>query len=222
MKFSPDYFIHACNILLLIAYCVRDILWLRIFAVAASLIAMPYFLMQPKPLWPPLIWSALFAAINTFQSWRLYLERRPVRLTPEEEQVRRLAFSTLPPRKLLQLLSIGSWINSTSGDKLIEQGKSIETASLIVQGKVQVAGEGRVLGELVPGNIVGSALLLSGATNAEVDAVAVEPVRAVRWEVATLQRYLNANPDVRIEFQRHLAHDLAGKTLRLGKAILDQ
>ena len=36
---SPDYFIHAANVLLLIAYSVRDVLWLRLFAVAASLIA---------------------------------------------------------------------------------------------------------------------------------------------------------------------------------------
>jgi hypothetical protein len=29
---SADYFIHAANILLLVAYSVRDILWLRLFA----------------------------------------------------------------------------------------------------------------------------------------------------------------------------------------------
>jgi len=27
--FSPDYFIHVANVLLLVAYSVRDILWLR-------------------------------------------------------------------------------------------------------------------------------------------------------------------------------------------------
>jgi hypothetical protein len=37
--FNPSYFLHAANILLLVAYSVRDILWLRLFAVAASLIA---------------------------------------------------------------------------------------------------------------------------------------------------------------------------------------
>ena len=45
--FRPDYFIHAANILLLIAYSVRDVLWLRLFAVAASLIAIPYYVLQP-------------------------------------------------------------------------------------------------------------------------------------------------------------------------------
>jgi hypothetical protein len=44
---------------------------------------------------------------------------------------------------------------------------------------------------------VGSALLLSGAP-LEVDAVVAEPVRTVRWNVGTVERYLAANPDVRI------------------------
>ena len=211
---SLDYFIHAANVLLLAAYSVRDILWLRLFAVASSLAAIPYFLLQPTPLWAPFGWSVLFTGINLFQSWRLHLERRPVKLTPEEEEVRRLAFPDLPPRKLLQVLSIGSWASAAPGERLIERGKPVHAVSLIVRGKVRVSMEGQVLGDLGPGEIVGSALLLSGAV-AEIDAVTTEPARTVRWEAGTLERYLNANPETRDLFQRHLARDLAGKLQRM-------
>ena len=118
----------------------------------------------------------------------------------------------MPPRKVLQVLSIGSWITTAIGERLIESGKCPEAISLIVGGKVLVTRDGLVLGELVAGNLVGSALLLSD-TPADVDAVAVEPVHAMRWEIATLQRYLAANPEVRITMQRHLARDLAGKVV---------
>jgi hypothetical protein len=47
---SLDYFIHAANILLLAAYSVRDILWLRLLAVASSVAAIPYFLLRWKAL----------------------------------------------------------------------------------------------------------------------------------------------------------------------------
>jgi hypothetical protein len=213
---NPDYFIHAANILLLAAYSVRDILWLRLFAVASSLAAIPYFVFQPTPLWAPISWSVVFAAINLFQSWRLFVERRPVKLTPEEEAVRRLAFRDLPPRKVLQVLSIGSWTSADTGERLIEHGKCPDAISLIIRGKVQVARDGCILGELVAGNLVGSALLLSGVP-ADVDAVAAEPIRAVRWELETLERYLNVNPETRIIMQRHLALDLAGKLEGLSK-----
>jgi hypothetical protein len=46
-SFNPDYFIHGANVPLLLAYSVRDILWLRVFALASSLMAMPYFFLQP-------------------------------------------------------------------------------------------------------------------------------------------------------------------------------
>ena len=209
-SFNPNYFIHAANVLLLLAYCVRDILWLRLFAVASAMIAIPYFALQPAPLWVPIGWSALFASINLFQSWRIFVERRPVKLTPDEEMIRRLVFEDLPPRKVLQLLSVGAWTTVRSGERMIERGKSPETISLVVEGKVRIARNGQVLGELVAGNLVGSALLLSGVP-ADVDAVAIEPVRAFCWQIETLERYLVANPEVRIVVQRHLARDLAGK-----------
>jgi len=153
-SFNPNYFIHAANLLLLVAYSVRDILWLRLFAVAASLISLPYFVLQPTPQWPPIAWSIVFAGINSFQSWRLYLERRPVKLTPDEEEVRRLAFAQLPSRKVLQLVSLGSWTTAAPGERLIERGTPAGAISLVVRGKVRLSKDGRPLGELGAGDIV--------------------------------------------------------------------
>lgn len=212
--FSPNYFIHAGNVLLLVAYSVRDILWLRLFAVAAALISIPYFVMQPTPLWAPLSWTVVFAGINLVQSWRLFIERRPVKLTPEEDEIRRLVFRDLPPRKVLQVLSIGSWTTLAVGERLIESGKLPDTVSLIVRGKVRVTRDGRVLGDLIAGDFVGSALILTGVLP-EVDAVTVEPGRAMRWEVGALERYLSANPDTRTVMLQHVARDLAGKVERV-------
>ena len=211
---TPDYFIHAANVLLLVAYSVRDVLWLRLFAVAASLIAIPFYVLQPTVLWAPLAWSGVFAAINLFQSWLLILERRPVRLTAEEQEICRLAFYDLPPRKVLQVLSIGSWITLNTGERLIEAGKLPDHILLILQGKVLITKDGRKLGQLKASDLVGSALILSGIA-ANVDAVVEEPVRAMRWQIETLKKYLSANPETRTIMQRHLAHDLAGKIGRL-------
>jgi Popeye protein conserved region len=214
--FQPTYFLHAANILLLVAYSVRDILWLRLFAVAASLISLPYFILQPEPLWEPIIWSGVFAAINSFQSWRLFMERRPVRLTPEEEEIRSLVFPDLPSRKVLQILGLGAWGTVDIGERMLERGKSVDAIAVIVRGKVRVTRDDRVLGEFVAGHIVGSALLVSGVTS-DVDAVVVEPVRCMRWEVEPLERYLAANPETRIVLQKHLARDLAGKMVAAAK-----
>ena len=208
--YSADYFIHAANILLLVAYSVRDILWLRLFAVGASVVSIPYFLLQPATLWAPFGWTVVFAGINLLQSWRLFMERRPVKLTAEEEEVRRLLFKDLPPRKVLQVLSIGSWVTAERGERLIRSGTVPDAVTLIVRGKVRVAKDEQVIGVLESGQLVGSALILSGV-QADVEAVVESPVRGMRWQVGTLERYLDANPDTRAAMQRHLARDLAKK-----------
>src|SRR5215472_6226749 len=157
MAFNPNYFISAGNVLLSIAYSVRDILWLRLLAFPSKIITIPYFVLQPTPLWEPIIWSAVFGTINLVQSLLLIRERRPVKLSDEEAEVRRLALPALSPRKILQVLSIGSWITAEVGERFIESGKRVEAAWLIIRGKVRVTQGERLLGELVPGDIVGSA-----------------------------------------------------------------
>ena len=97
---------------------------------------------------------------------------------------------------------------------MIESGTVPDAVSLIVSGNVRVTRDGDVVGVLGAGQLVGSALILSGL-QAEVDAEVESPVRAVRWQVGTLERYLNANPDTRTVMQRHLARDLAIKVTRL-------
>lgn len=219
LSFHADYFIHAANVVLLLAYSVRDILWLRVLALTSSLIAIPYFLLQPAPLWAPLGWTAVFAGVNLVQSSRLLLERRPVKLTAEEEQVRRLVFPQLPPRKVLEVLNIGRWTTSESGEQLIKQGQPIESISLLVSGKVRVTLRQRFLDYLVAGNVVGSALLLSGVPS-EVDATVEESVCAMTWDLAVLQRYLAANPETRLAMQRHMAVDLASKIELLSRTVI--
>jgi hypothetical protein len=107
----PNYFIHTANIILLVAYSVRDVLWLRLLAGASSLVAIPYFALQPAPLWIPIIWNIVFAAVNLFESWRLFVERRPAKLTAEVPEVRQMDrnLATLTPQ------SPGSWSRHFNG-----------------------------------------------------------------------------------------------------------
>jgi len=154
--------------------------------------------------------------INLLQSWRLYLQGRPIQLTADEEEARRLAFPNLPPRKVLQVLNIGFWTTDETGERLFERGKHVDRVSLIIRGRVRVSRDERVIVELVAGDIVGSALNMTGVP-ADVDALVVEPVRAISWEVGSLERYLAANLETRITMLNHLYRDFAGKIGLLSK-----
>lgn len=54
MTLQPaDYLVHFSNVLMLVSYSVRDILWLRWFAVAAAVTVILYYLMQAARGCPP-------------------------------------------------------------------------------------------------------------------------------------------------------------------------
>ena len=122
-----EYLVHFSNILMLVAYSVRDILWLRWFAVAAALTNIPYFLFQGTVLWPPVLWALVFTAINLYQIARIYLERRPVVLSQDEQKLYDLGFRSLRPREFVSLSLVGEWKNAESGERVLTEGEPVSS-----------------------------------------------------------------------------------------------
>ncbi len=75
--------IHSANVIYLVSYVMRDILWLRIFTVIAAACLILYFYFLPEPFLTPVYWNILFITLNVFWIARLLLERRPVQLTAD-------------------------------------------------------------------------------------------------------------------------------------------
>src|SRR5947209_9691671 len=117
---SATVWITFANVLYLVSYSVHDILWLRVLTVAAALFLLPYYYLQPAPLWMPIAWSVVFVAINAYWIVRLGLERRPVHLTAEEQRLRELAFPSLTAREALALYKTGVWDDIAPGKSIVE------------------------------------------------------------------------------------------------------
>ena len=211
MNVNPlDLLVHFSNILLLLAYSVRDILWLRWFAVAAALTNIPYFLLQRHVLWPPILWGAVFTAINLYQIVRLYMERRPVHLSEEEQTLYRMAFGSLRPREFVSLLLAGEWKNATTGDQIVDQGKPVSSICVLLSGSLRVHKDGKDLVLLKPGYLVGTGLALSGEAS-PISAAFAEPARYFCWPLVNLRVFLEKRPELRLALQSLLNRDLAAK-----------
>ena len=159
-----EYLVHFSNILMLVAYSVRDILWLRWFAVAAALTNIPYFLVQGTVLWPPVLWALVFTAINLYQIARIYLERRPVVLSQDEQKLYDLGFRSIRPREFVSLSLVGEWKNAEPGERVITEGEPVSSLSIPITGSADVRRRGERIGALTPGHIIGTGLALTGAT----------------------------------------------------------
>jgi CRP-like cAMP-binding protein len=209
-----DYLVHFSNILMLVSYSVRDILWLRWFAVAAALTNIPYFLLQGTVLWPPVLWALVFTTINLYQIARLYLERRPVVLSQDEQKLYDLGFRSLRPREFVSLSLVGEWKSAEAGERVVTEGEPVSCLCIPITGSADVRKEGERIGALRPGHIIGTALALTGEPS-PVEVTFTEPARYMRWSLSSLRRFMDKRPELRVTLQGLVNRDLAGKLERL-------
>jgi Popeye protein conserved region len=215
MNIPPaDYLVHFSNVLLLVAYSVRDILWLRWFAVAAALTNIPYFLVQGTVLWPPVIWALVFTAINLYQIARIYLERRPVVLSVDDQTLYDLSFRSLRPREFVSLSLVGEWKSAAVGERVVTEGAPVPDLCISITGSAEVHQRGERIGVLSPGHIIGTALAITGDPS-PVDITFTEPARYMRWPLPSLRRFIDKRPDLRSALQGLVNRDLAGKMGKL-------
>jgi hypothetical protein len=205
-----DYLVHLSNVLLLISYSVRDILWLRWFAVAAAFIVMPYYLAQPTVLWPPVVWGGVFAAINLYQIALIYWERRPVQLNVEEQALYDLAFRSIRQRDFVSLLMAGEWKDAQPGDRLLTAGAPADAIYTAVSGDLEFRRGETVIGVLKPGQTIGLAQAFTDEPSS-VDAAFVTAGRYVEWRMANLRRFLERQPNIRAALQAHVNTELANR-----------
>ena len=218
MSVNPtDYLVHFSNVLMLVAYSVRDILWLRWFAVAAAVTAIPYYLLQSSVLWPPVMWALVFTALNLYQIARIYLERRPVTLSPDEQALYDLAFQCIRPREFVSLALLGEWKTAAPGDRVLAEGETVSRLCIAIAGSVRVRSKGRDLGAIAPGHLIGTALALT-CDPSPVEGTFTQPARYMVWPLDVLRRFLDRRPDLRVTLQGLVNRDLAGKIGQLASA----
>jgi hypothetical protein len=100
-----DLCIHVANILYLVSFLTRDMMWLRILTCGGLVLGVLFFTCQPAPMYGPTVWHVTFLLINCVQIRRLVLERRRVRLSEERERLAREAFKDLTRDEMLNLLT---------------------------------------------------------------------------------------------------------------------
>ena len=208
-----EYTIHIANVLYLLSYSMRDVLWLRILTVIAIGFLIPYFYLRSEPLMAPIYWNLLFTAINFYWIARLLNERRPVRLSDDEQRLCRLGFRTLTPREMLKLLKLAVWYEVSPGTCFVHTGDKLDRLIMIFTGKCEIRVNGRPVDCLADGQFIGEISYFTGEV-ADGDVIALEPTRYVCWPIEQLSGYLKRNPEMRASFQIILGRDLTRRLQR--------
>jgi hypothetical protein len=190
-----NFLVDLANATFLISYSVRDVLWLRLFAVLGGILLIPYYYLQPTPLMVSIYWGLGFIALNLFWVVRLMLERLPVKNSEEEQLIYHLTFSTLTPREKLQMLKISKWEDKEAGEILQKQGAVHERLSVVVSGRGSIQVQDRQVNAVGPGHFVGAITFLTDEIAPD-SVVALEPIRQVSWHKDELKKFLKGRPEL--------------------------
>jgi hypothetical protein len=205
-----EIWFHLANILYVVSYLVTDIMWLRALAVLGGLSSLTWTLTTPTPSLTFIGWTLVYNTINMVQIGRLWHERRPLRLSAEEQALYAAAFRTLTPREFQRLLAAGTWQEAPAKEILIEEGARPGRMLVLASGRAVVKVHGREVATLHPGQFAGEMSFLTGAATTAAVEVA-EPARFVSWATPDLERFLVKHPPLRAALQIVLGRDLAAK-----------
>jgi CRP-like cAMP-binding protein len=208
--FGLNGLVNFSNIVFIAAYSVRSVLWLRILAVVGEGLTLPYYYYQDEKLWPPIYWGAAFMIINAVRIVGIALERRPVVLKDEEEELHRIAFSSIDKREFLRLVNLVEWIDCSPGEVILRKGQQVSDAVVLVSGKLEAVLGNKTTMALHPGQLIGDVSVYSGLASA-VDVVARTPAVLAKWDLEHLREFTASRPELRANFLRIVSADLAAK-----------
>lgn len=205
---------HLASVLTMVAYLLKDILWLRLLTILSCFagIAFNYFV-PATPLWTVIGWNILFAVINIVQVAIIIKERSGVHFSDEEKELHETLFKNFAPFEFMKLMRIGKWREAQPGDVLAVEQKPLDAVMLIYNGLVGVEQNGKEVAKLKDGNFIGEvSFITEGAATATVRALI--PTRYIAWPKASIKALLNRNPSMRFAMQAMLSTDLSKKLMR--------
>jgi CRP-like cAMP-binding protein len=212
--------INLSNIVFLVAFSVRDVLWLRILAIVGEGLTLPYYYFQDEKLWPPIVWGAAFMIVNAIRVVAIALERRPAVLNDREERLYQIAFSTIDRRKFLKLVSLARWVECPPEEVILKKGQLISEAIVVMSGELEAMLNGSVRMTLRPGQLIGDVSAYTGLAS-PADVVARGYVTLAKWDLGQVREFTASRPELRASLLRMVSVDLAVKVLDIANAGRD-
>ena len=192
------------------AYLLRDVLHLRVLAIAGYALFIADSIRADMPNPALLGWYGLFLLVNGVHAWRLARERRRELLSAEERHLADLAFASLATAAARRLMRCGRFLDLEDGAVLLRQGVEGRSVYAIARGEIDVIVDGERVARAVPGQLVGEIGFLAGGV-ATASAIARGPVRALVWERAKLQKAIDRSAMLHDAVFAAFGHDLARK-----------
>jgi len=199
-------------ILLILSMAMRDILWLRLLAIASGTLgaSYDYFWVNDNV---GAFWELSFTLVNLVQAAWLIYERTRRDLSPEESRLRDAVFPMLSVKDFRRVLRHAERVTFLLGDIILKKGESVEHLVLVLEGEAAIEVESVQVARCGPGDFIGEIGFLNrSAASASVTALTTMP--CLVFDVEEMRQVMERNSEFDKGFSVALNANLAAKLLR--------
>ena len=199
---------HLAFGLIAFSFLVKDILWLRIVSILASLFSVFYNWVIPvEPMWIPIGWNFVFVGLNLYHIAVIIYEKRPIKMAPKDKELYETLFKDLSPVEYLKISKVAQWKTFKSGETIIRQEHLVPDLILIYNGTVDVVVENKKVAELKDGQFVGEMSFLTEKT-ATATCIVKHNTECLVWKQPEFKELLKRNPSLYYTIQSLLSNQL--------------
>ena len=199
---------HLAFGLIAFSFLVKDILWLRIVSILASLFSVFYNWVIPvEPMWITIGWNFVFVGLNLYHIAVIIYEKRPIKMAPKDKELYENLFKDLSPVEYLKITKIANWKKFNAGDTLIRESHMVTDLILIYNGTVDVAVDSKKVAELKDGQFVGEMSFLTEKL-ATATCIVKHNTECLVWKQPEFKELLKRNPSLYYTIQSLLSNQL--------------
>ena len=208
---------HLAFGLIAFSFLVKDILWLRIMSILASLFSVLYnFYIPVDPMWLAINWNIVFILVNLYHIAVIIYEKRPVHMNPKDKELYETLFKELTPVEYLKITKIAEWHKYTAGEVLIKHSALVTDLILIFNGTVEVEVDGNIVAELKDGQFVGEMSFLTEKP-ATANCIVKHDCECIVWKQPEFKELLKRNPSLYFTIQSLLSAQVSSNLVKKSK-----
>ena len=208
---------HLAFGLIAFSFLVKDILWLRVVSILASLFSGFYNYTRPAdPMWLAINWNIVFILVNLYHVAVIVYEKRPIKMSPKDKELYETLFSEMTPVEFLKITKIAEWRPFVSGEKVIRHGTPVTDLILIYNGTVDVVVDNKWVAELKDGQFVGEMSFLTGKP-ATATCIVKHDCECLVWKQPEFKELLKRNPSLYFTIQSVLSAQVSNNLVKESK-----
>ena len=202
---------HLAFGLIAFSFLVKDIFWLRLLSIAASLFSVFYnYTIPVEPMWLAINWNFIFIAVNLYHIAIILYEKREVKMDDKNQELYDTLFSEMTPVEYLKISRAAKWEMVKAGQRIITQGMPVPDLYLIYNGTVDVLVDNEQIAQLKDGEFVGEMSFLTEKVATATCKVKYD-AQCLVWKQREFKELLKRNPSLYFTIQSVLSAQVSDK-----------